>query len=82
MIRARSQTGARLVGSTGKSRNAGGYLTSKVLVLKGHGGGVRRVCLVLDPLPAVGNFNAMEPSVDATTIPLQVAVRKSKADGP
>ena len=45
--------GAKLIGSTGKGRSAGGCLASKEVVLKGQGGGVRRVHLPLDPLPFV-----------------------------
>ena len=53
VVRSRPPPGAKLVGSTGLGRSAGGCLASKEVVLKGQGGGVRRVHLPLDPLPFV-----------------------------
>ena len=47
---ARPRTGAKLVGSTSKGECSGGNLTFKEVVLKGQGGGARRVRLPLDPL--------------------------------
>ena len=47
---ASSGCGSKLVRGTGQGRSAGGYLTSKAFVLKGPGGGVRRVHLPLDSL--------------------------------
>ena len=41
----RPSAGAKLVGITGYCRSAGSYLASKAVVLKGQGGGVRRVHL-------------------------------------
>ena len=54
MVRAQSPTRAKLIGS----KNAGGYLASKVVVLKGKGGGERRLHLPLDLLPAVCTYPA------------------------
>ena len=50
MVWARPPAGAKLVGSTGYGRSVGGCLASKEVVLKEHGGSVRRVHSSLDPL--------------------------------
>ena len=53
VVRTGLPTGAKLVGSTDKGRSAGDYQDLKMLVLKGQGWGMRRVCLPCDPLPIV-----------------------------
>ena len=50
VVRAWSPTGPKLVGVTGQGRCSVGYLASKAVVLKGQGGGVHLVHLLLDPL--------------------------------
>ena len=45
------QNWSKLVGSTSQGECSGGNLAFKEVVLKGQGGGVRRVRLPLDPLP-------------------------------
>ena len=58
VVRVRPPAGANLVGSTGHGKSAGGYLALKAFVLKGQGGGVRRVHLFLDLLLLVRTYPA------------------------
>ena len=61
---------------------SGGNLAFKEVVLKGQGEGVRRVRLPLDPLPIGCTSSARGTSVGTSTIPLQIALGRCKADGP
>ena len=53
VVQAQPPTYAKLVGGTGKGRRTSEYLASKVLILKGQGGGMHCVHLPLDPLLAL-----------------------------
>ena len=52
------QLDRKLVGSTGKGRDAGVDLDSKAVILNGHDGGVLRVHFPLDSLLAVCAYPA------------------------
>ena len=70
----RLPSGAKLVEDTSDGRSAGGYLASKTFVLKGPGGGARRLHLPLDPLPLVRTSSAKGSPAGANTISLQIAL--------
>ena len=69
MVRTRPPAAATLVGS--KRRSPGGFLLSKVLVLKRQGGGRCRVHLPLDTLSVVRTSSAVGSSGGAGSIPFQ-----------
>ena len=76
---ARPPNGAKLTGSTGKSK---AQVSSKAVVLKVQGVGVRRIYLPLDPLLAVCTFLTSGLSAGSAKIPHHVCLARSKADGP
>ena len=76
VVQTRPPARAKLVGSMGSGRSPGGCLVLRAVFLKGQGGGVRRVHLLLNPLLVVRTTSALGSSGGTGTIPFQTPLDK------
>ena len=78
VVRSRSSTGKKLVGSAGKARNVG---DSKPVVFEGQSRGVHRTRPFSDLLTIVGTSSPCDSIIGVKTAPLLAPVEERQANG-